>query len=505
VAQLCAAKRGFYQWLYSKAPAAMMDGWNETLLATVAQPADFEACSRSLFPNYELPADSRGWLLSHAVLAESLPICVTISDAQIAGFPLVYVNSKFTDVTGYTKRDCAGRNCRFLQGPATVPEHGQHLLDTLRRGANSQTLMVNYRKTGEVFENLLTMRYVNDSQGRRRFCVGFQLDLTGMESDPGPWGSEALGSEEGKELMIQSQKKMVQLIKMLPEAIEVPPTSNQPPAAAADVPPPTWRCPQLDRLALVVGRPAGEQSGVTWLEALCQCLDDAADSAIVVDMTVACLPIVHANRQFCEMTGYAKEEAVGRNCRFLQCKGSEPLAISRMIASIREHRPLELTITNARKDGSEFPHNLSLHFITTSTGLCRFCVGISKDGHTHPPGGPLEHLRKAIPTSFDVQLQPRPPQKFTPVDPIAQWKHFQPTMTKLVRMLWAVDPHGACRKLMSLPGPIGAQAVESVRGFLAKKAPGDAALFETLLQARAQGSWHPLQGASVSPARQEHA
>ena len=103
--------------------------------------------------------------------ADTLPLALTVSDCSVPGFPLVYVNRKFTEVTGYDKKDCEGRNCRFLQGPGTNPEHGQHLLDTLREGQDSQTMLLNYRKSGEPFENLLTMAYVPDSLGRRRFCI----------------------------------------------------------------------------------------------------------------------------------------------------------------------------------------------------------------------------------------------------------------------------------------------------------------------------------------------
>ena len=37
-------------------------------------------------------------------------------------------------------------------------QDGQHLLETLRDGSDSQTMMLNYRKNGEIFQNLLTMR-----------------------------------------------------------------------------------------------------------------------------------------------------------------------------------------------------------------------------------------------------------------------------------------------------------------------------------------------------------
>ena len=43
-----------------------------------------------------------------AVLAETLPLALTVSDTAIAGFPLVYVNQKFIDVTGYDKNEGPG-------------------------------------------------------------------------------------------------------------------------------------------------------------------------------------------------------------------------------------------------------------------------------------------------------------------------------------------------------------------------------------------------------------
>jgi len=487
---LTSPKRGFQQWIASKASTSLLDSWNEVLLQSISTPEAYSACCRKHFASYDLPPDCAGWMLQLAVLSESLPLCLTISDAQIAGFPLVFVNSKFVDVTGYTKTDCSGRNCRFLQGPATNPEHGFHLLDTLRRGANSQTLMVNYRKTGAVFENLLTMRYVNDSLGRRRLCVGFQLDLTGMESDPGPWGRTMLESEAGKQLMLESQKKMVKLIKMLPETIDVPAPPDAPTPFA---PPPAWRCPQLDALADAVGLPRAEHSG-TWLDVLCSLLDEATVPALVVDMQVAGLPISHCNHAFGEMTGYSRAEAVGRNCRFLQGEPTEPRALSQLITAVRQHKPLTTTITNVRKDGSAFPNNLSLHPVHASSGECRFCLAVLYDCTTHPPSGPLEQLRKAMPTAFDARLQPPPAAPFAAVDPIAQWKEFQPSTAKLVRLLWATDPNGALRKLLSLPPPLSSQAVESVRAYLAKKAPDDGALFEHVLKARADGLWAPLKG-----------
>mgnify|MGYP000987182321 CR=1 FL=1 len=57
---------------------------------------------------------------------------IAVADMRQPDNPLVYVNQAFTAMTGYPRELSIGFNCRFLQGPATNPEHGQHLVDTLR-------------------------------------------------------------------------------------------------------------------------------------------------------------------------------------------------------------------------------------------------------------------------------------------------------------------------------------------------------------------------------------
>jgi PAS domain S-box-containing protein len=178
-------------------------------------------CCQRYFGNYRPAPDVAGWLLNLAIYTETLPLPFTVSDPSIAGFPLIFVNEKFCEVTGYSKEDSYGRNCRFLQGPGTNPEHGQKLKDDLRDGSVSQTMLLNYRKTGEPFENLLTMRYIHDSLGRRRYCVGLQLDLTGKSSESGPWSQQMLATEEGRKLIAEASQKMLKLITMIPKVFEV--------------------------------------------------------------------------------------------------------------------------------------------------------------------------------------------------------------------------------------------------------------------------------------------
>ena len=117
LAELMKPDRGFQKWLSSKSSGALLNEWNEMLISSVATKEAFDACARRYFGPYQLPADMAGWLMGACVLAESLPLCFVFSDAQTAGFPLIYINNKFTDTTGYTKEDCYGR-CAALGGGA---------------------------------------------------------------------------------------------------------------------------------------------------------------------------------------------------------------------------------------------------------------------------------------------------------------------------------------------------------------------------------------------------
>ena len=58
-------------------------------------------------------------LRERAVIATD--ITFTITDPRQPDNPLVWVNPSFTRVTGYEADEAIGRNCRFLQGPATDP------------------------------------------------------------------------------------------------------------------------------------------------------------------------------------------------------------------------------------------------------------------------------------------------------------------------------------------------------------------------------------------------
>ncbi|PZQ76117.1 MAG: hybrid sensor histidine kinase/response regulator [Variovorax paradoxus] len=75
---------------------------------------------------------------------------------------------------------------------------------------------------------------------------------------------------------------------------------------------------------------------------------------LVTDPRQSDNPIVFANRAFIAMTGYAREEIVGHNCRFLQGPATDRQTVQAIRQAIEERREISLEILNYRKDGSTF-------------------------------------------------------------------------------------------------------------------------------------------------------
>ena len=102
---------------------------------------------------------------------------VTIADVSQLERPLIYCNTAFTDLTGYTSAEVLGQSCRFLQGTDTDPDALQQLRDALHSGKDCQVVLKNYRKDGVPFWNELTLSPVY-STGILTHFVGIQHDVT---------------------------------------------------------------------------------------------------------------------------------------------------------------------------------------------------------------------------------------------------------------------------------------------------------------------------------------
>lgn len=111
-----------------------------------------------------------------AVRATRMPMVIT--NPEQGDNPIVFANEAFQKLTGYTRSEIVGRNCRFLQGPETCREDVARVRRAIAEGESIEIDLLNYRKDGTTFWNALYMSPVKDEAGRIRFFFASQLDVS---------------------------------------------------------------------------------------------------------------------------------------------------------------------------------------------------------------------------------------------------------------------------------------------------------------------------------------
>ena len=103
---------------------------------------------------------------------------ITLADPDKEDMPLVYVNKAFLNMTGYTKEEVIGKNCRFMQGKDREQEARYKMQEAIKNEQPVEITFKNYRKNGELFFNHLEMSPLFDSNGKLLYYLGVQLDVT---------------------------------------------------------------------------------------------------------------------------------------------------------------------------------------------------------------------------------------------------------------------------------------------------------------------------------------
>lgn len=112
-------------------------------------------------------------------------------DPHLPDMPIVHASELFLQMTGYTRAEVLGRNCRFLQGPETSSKAVQQIRDSVGSTKSCSVRLLNYRKDGRPFWNWLHVCPVRNCGGKVAYFAGVQLDLPG---NPGVAGEKCAGA-----------------------------------------------------------------------------------------------------------------------------------------------------------------------------------------------------------------------------------------------------------------------------------------------------------------------
>lgn len=103
---------------------------------------------------------------------------VIITDPSQADNPIVDVNKAFEDITGYSRKEVLGLNCRFLQAYDTRQDGLVALRLAIHRTEKCKIVVKNYRKDGSMFWNELTVIPTTDVNGKIVNYLGVMQDIT---------------------------------------------------------------------------------------------------------------------------------------------------------------------------------------------------------------------------------------------------------------------------------------------------------------------------------------
>lgn len=273
-----------------------------------------------------------------------------VADATLPDCPLVYASEGFLQMTGYTSEEVLGHNCRFLQGEGTDPKDVTKLREAVKNGTHVSVRLLNYRKDGTPFWNLLTITPIKGDDGRVSKIVGVQVDVTSRTE--GHAKESALIKYDAR--LRAKNRQTIEDITHTVQSSELGDKAELP----GQIAPKAFPRVALD-LATTVER--------------------VQQNFVVCDPSLPDSPIVFASDAFLELTEYRREEILGRNCRFLQGPNTDRATVAKIREAVANGRECTVRLLNYTKSGRPFWNMFTLAPILDVNGSIRFFVGVQVD------------------------------------------------------------------------------------------------------------------------------
>ncbi|MEP6516104.1 PAS domain S-box protein [Microcoleus vaginatus] len=90
-------------------------------------------------------------------------------------------------------------------------------------------------------------------------------------------------------------------------------------------------------------------------------------------------PIIYCNPAFESMTGYRRQEIIGKNCRFLHGSDTDPAAVEIIRQALQTESECKVILKNYRKDGTAFWNCFSISPVRDRLGKLTHFIGVQRD------------------------------------------------------------------------------------------------------------------------------
>ncbi|KAK8120491.1 hypothetical protein PG999_004611 [Apiospora kogelbergensis] len=130
------------------------------------------------FVNHQLTLNASKALANDRAKFQGLGDCFCLTNPGLADNPIIFASDGLIKVTGYSRTEIISRNCRFLQGKLTDPVPVRRLRNAMVEGREAVELLLNYKKNGDPFWNLLYIAPLIGENGEVVFWLGGQINCS---------------------------------------------------------------------------------------------------------------------------------------------------------------------------------------------------------------------------------------------------------------------------------------------------------------------------------------
>lgn len=110
-----------------------------------------------------------------------------------------------------------------------------------------------------------------------------------------------------------------------------------------------------------------------------QAMDAADIGVLILDATQTEHPLLYVNRGFEKLTGYGREEVLGRDLEFLHANDKDQEELQSLRKSLQDKRPCRIVLRSYRKDGTQFRNEITLAPVFDEAGQVNRIVGFLND------------------------------------------------------------------------------------------------------------------------------
>lgn len=113
---------------------------------------------------------------------------------------------------------------------------------------------------------------------------------------------------------------------------------------------------------------------------------------VVSDPSLPDNPIVYCSEGFCKLTGYRRQDVLGRNCRFLQGPETDQRAVDMIRQGVAQGRDVSVCLLNYKADGTPFWNQFFVAALRGGDGSVVNFVGVQCEVNTVP----VEQLKDRV-------------------------------------------------------------------------------------------------------------